>query len=110
LTAVAGAQPGTVIGIDEMENYLHPYAIRVIADSIRERAAEHDLTVLLTTHSPVLLNAWRDEPEHVHVIESHGAPPQPLTELRDPEWLAHFALGTLYERLEIGAPKVESRR
>jgi ABC-type uncharacterized transport system ATPase subunit len=70
-----------------------------------ELCEERRLTILLTTHSPVLMNAFRDHPEQLYVMED-GAEvlPVPLDKLRDPDWLAHFELGDLYERGEFGAP------
>jgi predicted ATPase len=106
LTAVAGADDGATLAIDEMENQLHPHAIRALLEAMRERAEDHRLTVLLTTHSPVLMNAFRDHPEQLYVMEvGERALPIPLDKLRDPDWLAHFELGDLYERLDFGAPK-----
>lgn len=105
LTAVAGAEEGTIVAIDEMENQLHPHAIRSILADMREAAAERNLTILLTTHSPVLMNAFRDEPNRFFVTQiSDDTQPIALDKLQDPEWLAHFSLGDLYDRLEIGAP------
>jgi predicted ATPase len=105
LTAVAGASEGSVIAIDEMENQLHPHAIRSILRAMRQRAEEYNLTILLTTHSPVLMNEFKDTPEQLFVTEpGHDKFPVPLDELHAPEWLAHFSLGDLYDRLEFGAP------
>jgi len=105
LTAVAGARPESVIGLDEMENQLHPHAIRVILQAMRELAEERSLTVILTTHSPVLMNEFRDEPEHFYVTEVGRVPtPARLVDLHDPRWLSQFALGDLYEQLRFGAP------
>lgn len=105
LTAVAGADEGAIVAIDEMENQLHPHAIRSILAAMRELSEEKGLTVILTTHSPVLMNAFRDEPNRFFVTElSDRVQPTALDKLQDPEWLAHFSFGDLYDRLEIGAP------
>ena len=109
LTAVAGCTEGAIIAIDEMENQLHPHAIRVILAAIRELAEERSLRVLLSTHSPVLMNDFKHHPEQFFVTEpGHERFPVPLDELHDPEWLAHFALGDLYDRLEFGAPEMQT--
>lgn len=55
LTAVAGAKEGSTLAFDEMENQLHPFAIRVILAAMREDAERKGLTILLTTHSPEVL-------------------------------------------------------
>jgi predicted ATPase len=104
LTAVAGAQSGSIIAFDEMENQLHPHAIRVILNAMRERAESEDLKIVITTHSPVVMNAFREEPEQFFVLESqHPRQPIALDELHDPDWLAAFELGDLYDRREFGA-------
>lgn len=108
LTAVAGAEPGSVVAFDEMENQLHPHAIRSILASMRERADEKDLTIVLTTHSPVLMNAFKGYEDQFFVLQPGVSPtPTPLDELKDPEWLAHFSLGDLYDRLDFAAPAAD---
>lgn len=101
LTAVAGAPPGGFLAIDEFENSLHPYAIRQLVSAIRGWAADRDLKVCLTTHSPVLLDEFKDHPEAVFVMEGENRP-VPLTELYDEDWLARFSLGRLYAHGEFG--------
>jgi len=107
LTAIAGAREGCIVGLDEMENQLHPHAIRVLIKAMRERAEERDLTVLLTTHSPVLLNQFRGQyMDNVYLIEqSSRAMPDRLSEAYPPEWLAQFLPGDLYENLKVAKPK-----
>ncbi|MBK8940757.1 MAG: ATP-binding protein [Polyangiaceae bacterium] len=46
LVAVAGAQDRAVLAIDEMENFLHPHAIRSVLRSVRALADERHLTVI----------------------------------------------------------------
>jgi predicted ATPase len=105
LTAVAGAKEGSIIGIDEMENQLHPHAIRSILESMRAMADERDLTILLTTHSPVVMNTFKGHEDQFYVLEAgHEVLPVPLDQARDPDWLAHFSLGDLYEREDFAAP------
>ncbi len=110
LTAVAGAKRGSVIGFDELENQLHPHAIRSILRAMRQRAEEMDLTILLTTHSPVLMNEFKGYEDQFFVLDSALGTPQPrvLTAVRDEAWLSHFALGDLYER-EAFAPQTTAR-
>ena len=107
LTAVAGAKDGSIIAFDEVENQLHPHAIRSIISAMRAQADERDLTIIVTTHSPVVLNQFRDAPEDVFVL-GHGVEglptPARMTDLHTEEWLAQARLGSLYERLAFGAP------
>ncbi len=100
LTAVAGANNGSIVAIDEMENQLHPHAIRTILAAMRELADERDLTIILTTHSPVVMNEFNDYKEDFFVIDSNSSDPQPQALLKayDENWLSHFSLGDLYER------------
>jgi predicted ATPase len=107
LTAVAGASKGAVLAFDELENHLHPHAIRSILSAMRRRSEEMGLKVILTTHSPVVLNALREEPEQVFVL-NHGQPtvanPGRMSDLHSEEWLAQSKLGSLYEQLAFAAP------
>ncbi|MCA9644836.1 MAG: ATP-binding protein [Myxococcales bacterium] len=109
LTAVAGARPGSLVAFDEVENQLHPHAIRTLIAAMRQQADERELTIVLTTHSPVVLNQFRDEPEQVYVL-GHGVAaldvPAPMTALHTEEWIAQAKLGSLYERLAFGAPEL----
>lgn len=107
LTAVAGAKPGSILAFDEMENQLHPHAIRSILTSMRSIAAERELTIVLTTHSPLVMNEFREEPQRIAVLGAQKEQsPVPLDQLRDPAWLAMFPLGELYDRLKFGAPPI----
>jgi predicted ATPase len=108
LTAVASTDPGDVIAIDEPENALHPHAIKVLIELIRDWSQRHRVTILLATHSPVLLDAFRDCPEQLYVMEpGREVSPAALSTLREPSWLSHFALGDLYAHDEFGAPSAQ---
>lgn len=105
LTAVAGTDDHGTVAIDEFENSLHPFAIRCLTQAFREWSTEHDICVVLATHSPVVLDQFKDQPDHIHVMDPRS-PTQPtvLTEVHDSDWLAHFSLGDLYAHDEYGAP------
>jgi len=99
LMAVCSAPDGGIVGIDEPENGLHPYAIKTIIEAFRDRAEERNLTVLLATHSPFILNEFKEEPHRVFVMDQHQDEQLVrLDKIRDPEWLKYFALGDLYGR------------
>ena len=70
LAAVASAERGGVVAIDEPENGLHPYAMRRLVETMSDWAAEHQVHILLATHSPVLLDQFKREPERVFVMEA----------------------------------------
>ncbi|HZI04514.1 MAG TPA: AAA family ATPase, partial [Archangium sp.] len=106
LCAVASVPEGGMVAIDEVENALHPFAIKRLVEAFRSWSAQTRSTILLATHSPVLLDQFRDCPEQVYVMEqSQTLNPVPLSKVRDPEYLSHFSLGDLYAHLEFGAPK-----
>jgi hypothetical protein len=76
---------------------------------MRLKSEERALTIVLTTHSPVVMNCFRDEPEQVWVLErarDKASVPSTMTELHSEEWLAQAKLGSLYERLAFAAPQV----
>lgn len=107
LTAVAGARRRAIIAFDEMERQLHPHAIRLLLAAMRQRAEEMDLTIILTTHSPVVMNEFRDELDQVFVLDRAAVSnefPVKVTDLHSEEWLAQARLGTLYDQLAFGAP------
>jgi predicted ATPase len=106
LTAIAGAAEGSFVAIDDFGNDLHPYAIRALTAVFREWSEDRDLTVCLASHSPVLLDEFREHPDSVFVMERDlENRPVPLTELYDLDWLARFSLGRLYEHGEFGGQK-----
>jgi len=105
LTAIAGAKAGSILAFDEMENQLHPFAIRSILRSMRARAEERGLTILLTTHSPTLMDAFEGHEDRFYVMEPRRSPlPVALAELHDPVWLTSFSLGQRYDRGDLAAP------
>ena len=110
LTAIAGAKPGSLVAIDEMENHLHPHAIRSLMAAMRQQAEERDVTIVLTTHSPVVLNQFINEPEQVFELDQEHPDceiPARMTDLHSEEWIAQAKLGSLYERLAFSSPDIE---
>lgn len=105
LCAVASAEPGGTVALDGFENELHPFAIRHLLDAFREWASEQRLRIVLATHSPVVLNQFKREPDRVMVMDPRE-PRQPvaLDKLFNPDWLAQFSLGDLYAHERYGAP------
>lgn len=111
LAAVASTEPAGAVAIDEMENGLHPYAIRAIIDAMRRWAEKTGISVVLATHSPVVLDQFKEEPWNVFVMEpGRETAPVALDALHDPEWLAHFSLGDLYAHDEFGAQHKDDQR
>jgi hypothetical protein len=107
LCAVASGEPGGLIAIDEIENSLHPAAIERLLGCIRSYAREHDLSVMIATHSPVVLDQFRDTPSQILVMQPGTAPlPIRVDRLLPAEWLQQFSLGRLYTSLDFGAPRI----
>ena len=80
-------------------------ALRELIDSAQAWSEAHDVTIVLATHSPVLLNAINN-PERVWVMRNDaGDAPNPtrLDRLKNLDWLRQFTLGTLYANGQIGS-------
>lgn len=106
LTAVASTDEGDLIAIDEPENALHPHAIKLLLQYMREWSQQHLVTILLATHSPVIISDFDTRPEQLYVMQQdQPVSPVPVTDLKERDWLAHFTLGDLYTREEFGAPR-----
>ncbi len=69
LTAVASTGTAGAVAIDEMENGLHPYAIRQLIEAMRRWADQTGISIVLATHSPVVLDQFKAEPDHLFVME-----------------------------------------
>lgn len=105
LVAIASAEPGEVVALDQPDDHLHPYAVRVFLRQVERWARQHRITVILATHSIVLLDAMKRTPEQVFVMRPNreGRCPNALTELYERSWLDAFELGELYKNDEIGS-------
>lgn len=99
LTALCSTPDGGLLAIDEFENGLHPHAIRALIGAMREWAQAHDIKIILTTHSPVLINIFKDEPHKIHLTDVTNGLIRPMTETHNPEWIQMFEIGNLYGSL-----------
>ncbi len=75
LTAAAQPYGESVLIHEEPENGMHPHLLRELVGILRSltlRKPPHQRQVLLTTHSPALLDEFYDSPEQVYVIEDQG--------------------------------------
>jgi predicted ATPase len=106
LCGVAGSDASGIVAFDEPETALHPSLIRFCLEAFREWSVEHGVTVLLATHSPVVLDGFAAQPDQVYVMEAgHERLPVRLDELKQRDWLRHFSLGDLYEHEKFGAQR-----
>lgn len=59
------AGPGQLLFIEEPEQHIHPIRLAELADLLREMSTSKGCQFVLTTYSPVLLNAFREEPRSI---------------------------------------------
>jgi predicted ATPase len=103
-TALAEAPEGSVVAFDEPENGLHPYAQEVFLRRAEGLARRRHLTIIISTHSTVLLDQMNETPERVFVMRRSEGPSYPprLDQLESREWLAEFRLGQLHAQGDLG--------
>ncbi len=70
LTVLYDPEPPRFIGIEEPENFLHPRLLPELAEECR--AAAENAQLLITSHSPFLLNAMRPEEVRILYRDDHG--------------------------------------
>ncbi len=80
LTLVFDPVPPSVVCIEELDRGVHPRMLREMRDLLyrlsypKETGADNTpVQVIATTHSPYLLDLFRDHPEEVVITEKHGA-------------------------------------
>lgn len=95
----SGLLPDTVL-IDEPELGLHPYAINLLAEMIKQVAEKKQ--VIVSTQSVELLNAFA--PEDIIVVErEQGASVLKRLDTEDlADWLEDYTLGELWKRNILG--------
>jgi ABC-type branched-subunit amino acid transport system ATPase component len=74
--------------IEEPENGLHPRQLKIVADTIRSIADAQGIQVVLTTHSPLLLNHFAAEEVVLVTRDESGVQ---ATRMSDAEGLENFA-------------------
>ena len=98
LAALRNPEGPSVLFIEELENGLDPRAIGFVVDEIRNAITAGDRQVVLTTHSPYLLDKLAIE--HIVMTERpDGGPPvfrRPAKENEIKQWATKFAPGSLY--------------
>jgi predicted ATPase len=95
LAILGNPEPDALIAIDEPEVGLHPSMLPIVAELARQ--ASDRSQVILTTHSPQLLDAFRDEPPTTTVARwEDGATKLSVIEGAELDrWLEEYSLGTL---------------
>jgi len=70
LTVLAADPHPSVLGIEEPENGIYPGRLRRLLSILRDTAVSADKTqILLTTHSPVVVAAFRDQPQMLRIVD-----------------------------------------
>lgn len=103
MTVLCDPSPPPLIGIDEPELGLHPEAVQLVAQALKEAASRTQLVV--TTHSEALVDELSDVPESVVICEREPDGSSQLRRLSRSKlklWLADYRLGELWRKGELG--------
>lgn len=103
LAVLANPSPPPLIAIDEPETGLHPSMLPIIAEYARDASERSQL--VLTTHSPDLLDAFGDDPPTTTVVEWRDGETKLRIICGDElkYWLEKYTLGELYRSRELEA-------
>lgn len=105
MTALFEEAGSSLVGIEEPENHVHPTALAAFAEYIMK--ARKRIQILVTTHSPLLLD-FLNEPEAVSVVQHTDQKGTCVTQERNPEAIKQalsasgFGLGEFYETKGFG--------
>ena len=105
MTALYGQQGTALIGIEEPENYIHPTALYAFAEHID--ATKGSLQILITTHSPMMLDLL-DEPASIIIVKRDDAFGTEVHREPNPDRIrkaldaSGFGLGQYYETRGFG--------
>lgn len=102
MAALVNVKRGGTVIFDNPTTNMHPYAVKVMFERMGDWAWEHKITVLMTTHNPVLLNQFINEPEHVYVLTSDKTPAA-LTDLYNADFIQGFTIGDLFSCDNMGS-------
>ncbi len=101
LTVLASPAPATFVAIDEPETGLHPAMLPIVAEYAADAARRTQ--VIMTTHSPQLLDAFKDAQPEVTVVKWHDGETvlEQMDEKRLGKWLKEYTLGNLFRSGEL---------
>jgi predicted ATPase len=109
LAALRHPDGPSVLFIEELENGLDPRAIGFVIEEIRSAVTAGDRQVIMTTHSPYLLDKLALQ--HIVTVERpDGGPPvfrRPTAEAELRQWATKFSPGSLYS---MGMLRSKERR
>lgn len=102
--AVLSAPRGSLVVIEEIDNGVHPSRAEMLLSNIQQAAEQRDLNVLLTTHSPALMDALSIDaiPDVVYCYRDPQDGASRLVRLEDisdyPELIAQGTVGRLIQQ------------
>ena len=105
ISALFGEQRSSLVGIEEPENNIHPTALAAFAQHLLK--ARRRIQILITTHSPLLLD-YLDEPSAVCVVHRSEQEGTKVIREEQPERIrtalteSGFGLGEFYETTGFG--------
>ena len=105
MTALHGHPEANLIGIEEPENYVHPTALSSFVEHLID--ARGRVQIMLTTHSPMLLDLL-DDPAAVRVVRLVGGEGTTVENPKNPDDVRRaldasgFGLGEFYETTGFG--------
>jgi predicted ATPase len=105
MTALFGEAGSNLIGIEEPENHIHPTALTSFAEYLLK--ARDRVQILVTTHSPLLLD-FLNKPEAVCIVRHSDLEGTRVTRENDPAAVrvaleaTGFGLGEFYETTGFG--------
>jgi predicted ATPase len=91
--------PAPLVCIEEPETGLHPDALALVGDALKEASRRTQLIV--TTHSEALIDRFTDSPESILVCEREFDESTSFRRLSGEdlkEWLEEYTLGELWRR------------
>lgn len=105
LAVLCHPTPPPLIGIEEPELGLHPDVMPTLAELLHEASERTQLVV--TTHSPILIDALSETPECILVCErdADGTQLRRLDREQLEPWLEKFELGQLWTRGDLGGTR-----
>lgn len=101
LTVLASPSPAPIIAIDEPETGLHPAMLPIVAEYAADAATRSQ--VIMTTHSPQFLDAFREVRPTTTVAkwENGETTLHTLSDEKLNYWLQEYSLGTLFKSGEL---------
>lgn len=101
LTVLASPSPAPIVAIDEPETGLHPSMLPLIAEYAVDAAKRSQ--IILTTHSPQLLDAFTDTLPTTTIAKREKGETmlQTLTGRELDYWLKEYSLGALFKSGEL---------